>query len=468
MRPPQYQKPPSREAPTGGANTGAQVLEFLSPSEAIAAAPMPWLARGTIWTVGSMFGAFLLATGFIQVDRVVSATGRIVSTAGNVVVQPLETAIVRSIEVRPGQRVRSGDLLAKLDPTFAAADAGAIQSQVKSLEAETARLRAELDEKPFEPADQDPSQVLQTVIYVQRAAERNAKLESYQKKIEGLDAAVARSKADEAAFRERSDVAGSIETMRKTLEERQVGSRLNSLLATDNRLEAQRRMSTAAETGMEAKSELAAMVADRESYLRSWRAQTGQSLSEEEHKLSDARELLHKMLLRRSLVELHADRDAIVQTVAKVSEGSVLQPGQQFITLVPTDAPLEVEANISGRDIGFVRTGDVTAIKFDTFPYARFGMAYGTVKTISPDSFAAAEQLAGQFAGATPVPQSSTELFYRSRIGLEHIDLRSVSESLQIAPGMPVIVDIKVGQQTVLGYLVNGFTTVAGEGLREP
>jgi hypothetical protein len=51
---------------------------------------------------------------------------------------------------------------------------------------------------------------------------------------------------------------------------------------------------------------------------------------------------LNKAKLRRELVGLRSEVDAIVQSVAKVSVGSVLQSGQQFITLVPYDAPLEM------------------------------------------------------------------------------------------------------------------------------
>ena len=67
-----------------------------------------------------------------------------------------------------------------------------------------------------------------------------------------------------------------------------------------------------------------------------------------------------------------------------------MQSGQQFITLVPADAPLEVEANIFGRDSGFVHVGNTVVVKFDTFPYSQYGMAEGTVKIVSPDSFTAA------------------------------------------------------------------------------
>ena len=134
------------------------------------------------------------------------------------------------------------------------------------------------------------------------------------------------------------------------------------------------------------------MVAERDGYVQNWHADVSEKLADATGKLSDARESLNKAQLRRQLVELRADRDATVLTVAKVSVGSVLQSGQQFITLVPADAPLEVEANIAGRDDGFVHVGDPVAIKFDTFPFIQYGMAYGTVRTISADSFTAQDE----------------------------------------------------------------------------
>ena len=238
--------------------------------------------------------------------------------------------------------------------------------------------------------------------------------------------------------------------------------------ATDNRLEIDRSRSTAINTGDAARAELAAMTAERDGYIQNWRAQIAQTLSEEARKLSDARESLNKALLRRQLVELRADRDATVLTVAKVSEGSVLQPGEQLITLVPADAPLEVEANIAGHDDGFVHVGAPVAIKFDTFPFSQYGMARGAVRVISADSFTAADQQVGRAVGAVPVPASSPEPFYRSRIAIDRVDLHDVPANFHVAPGMPVTADIKVGKVTVLGYLMGRVLSVAAEGMREP
>ncbi|MGO4840667.1 HlyD family efflux transporter periplasmic adaptor subunit, partial [Rhizobiaceae sp. 2RAB30] len=124
---------------------------------------------------------------------------------------------------------------------------------------------------------------------------------------------------------------------------------------------------------------------------------------------------MNKAQRRDQLVEIRADRDATVLTVAKVSVGSVLQSGDQFITLVPADAPLEVEVNIAGHDDGFVRNGAPVAIKFDTFPASEYGLARGRVRTVSADSFTGAEDVRAR-GGAMPPAAGNAEPFYRARI----------------------------------------------------
>ena len=96
-----------------------------------------------------------------------------------------------------------------------------------------------------------------------------------------------------------------------------------------------RALANAEQTGEGAKRDQAALEADRNGYIQGWHADVSQKLAEASSRLNDAREQLNKAQLRRKLVELRSDRDAIVQSVAKVSVGSVLQSGQHFITLVP-------------------------------------------------------------------------------------------------------------------------------------
>ncbi len=437
------------------------------PSTAITTAAVPPVARNVLWIILALLASILLTLGLIQVDRVVTAQGRVVSKSTTLVVQPLEASIVRSIEVHEGESVKAGQVLARLDPTFAAADEGALAAQVATLQAEVSRLQAEANGRPFDYSGLDPNLSLQAAIFGQRRSEYNYRLENYGQKINGLVAGIAKAKADLAGYQDRLAVATNVEQMRKDLERLQVGSKLNTLAATDNRVEMQRNLTGAKDIEASAERDLSALVAEREGYVQSWHADVSQKLSDATSKLSDAREAFNKAQLRRQLVELRADRDSTVLTVAKVSVGSVLQSGQEFITLMPAGAPLEIEANISGRDDGFVNLGDTVAIKFDTFPFVQYGMAHGVVRTISADSFTSQDDQRNP-TGSVPMPANTSEPYYRARITIDNVDLHGTPEGFRVMPGMPVTADIKVGKRTVLSYLLGRVLPVASQGMREP
>ena len=442
------------------------ILEFQWPSTAITNAPIPRSARGMAWIISSMVFVLIAAMGLIPIDQVVTAKGQVVSQSPTILVQPLETAIVRSIDVREGQLVHAGEVLARLDPTFASADAGALRAQVATLEAEVARFQAESDGHPLTYDGDDAAMKLQASIYNLRQAERSARLANYAQKIAGFAADAAHGDAEAQMYSQRLAVAQRIEGMRKELAAKQYDTTLNSLLATDTRLQIQDGLVNAQNAAATARKNLEAMKAERDAYVQNWNAEVSQSLADKMQALRDAKESLNKASLRQNLVELRADRNAVVQSVAKVSVGSVLQSGQQFFTLVPVDVPLEVEANIAGQDNGFVHVGDPVAVKFDTFPYSQYGMADGTVRTVSPDSFNLEEEVRNP-TGALPLPNSS-EPFFRARISLDRIGLHDVPAGFHATPGMPVTADIKVGKRTVLSYLLGKIMPVAQEGMREP
>ncbi len=340
----------------------------------------------------------------------VTAQAVVVSKSSTLVVQPLDTSIIRSINVHEGEQVRSGQVLAQLDPTFATADQGALAAQVSAYQAQVSRLQAEADGRPFSYTGTDPDLLLQAAIFGQRKSEYDYKIENYAQKINSLVANISKAKADVAGYRDRLALAVNVESMRKDLERLQVGSKLNTLAAMDNRAEMERNMHGAQDAVNGSERDLAALIAERDGFKQSWRADISQQLSDTGSKLSDARESLNKAQLRRQLVELRADRDAIVLSVAKVSVGSVVQSGQEFITLIPADSPLEVEGNISGNDDGFVNVGDSVALKFDTFPYTEYGMAYGTVRTLSASSFTSQDDQRNP-TGAVPLPNGTAVPF---------------------------------------------------------
>src|ERR1700749_3668829 len=79
------------------------ILEFQWPSTAIVNAPIPRSARGMAWIISSMVFVMIAGAGLIPVDEVVTTKGIVVSQSPTILVQPLDTAIVRSIDVREGE-----------------------------------------------------------------------------------------------------------------------------------------------------------------------------------------------------------------------------------------------------------------------------------------------------------------------------------------------------------------------------
>lgn len=444
------------------------ILEFQSPSTAIVNAPVPRSARSTALIISMMCFSLLTALALLKVDRVVVSPGKVVSTAPTITLQPLVTSIVRTIEVKPGDRVRAGQILARLDPTFAAADLGSLTSQVGTLQAQASRMQAELDGRPFTYSGLDPSLTLQSAIYAQRQAEYNYKIEGYQQKANSLSSMIGRANSDAEGYRTRLKYAISLEEMRKELERLSVGSKINTLAAMDVRADVQRNLSSAEQQAEGAQRDLAALIAERNGFQQNWRAETAEKLADTLTKLSDAREQLTKAQLHRQLVELRAETDGTILTIAKVSVGSVLTVGQPFISLVPGDAPLEIEANIPGNQDGYVRVGDEVTIKFDTFNYSQYGMAHGRVRMVSPDSFSAQDEQRNPTGSVEPVNAPGMGVWYRSRITIDRMELRNVAEDYRLTPGMPVTADIKIGQRSVMYYILGRILPVIKEGMREP
>lgn len=442
------------------------LLEFHSPTAALTVAPIMLGARGMIWVVCSLVVSCFAAAGLIPIDKVVTAQGKLIAVSPTSVIQPLETAIVRSIDVREGQVVKKGDLLARLDPTFATADAGALQSQVDSLQAETDRLSAETTNRLYTPSQPTPMALLQAAIATQRRSERAFKMEGYNQKIGSLQTQIQRAMSDLKVYNDRLSLAKELEGKRAELEKLGVGSIINRMAATDSRLEVERALAGAVAQASQGASDLQAVAAERDGYDQNWRSQVNQDLTEASRKLSDARENLTKAVRRRQLVEIRADQDEIVQNIAKASVGSVLQPGEQLMTLTPIDAPLEVEINVAGADSGFVHPGNAVTIKFDAFPFTQYGGADGTIRFVSPDSFNGNPDEKQRGIQQPLMPQGPA--FYRARVTLDEIKLHDTPPGFRPGPGMPVTADVKVGKRTVLSYMLSRVLPVAMDGMREP
>ncbi|AWJ93496.1 HlyD family type I secretion periplasmic adaptor subunit (plasmid) [Azospirillum baldaniorum] len=433
------------------------INDFQGETAEITGQPEPSTARSVVWTLAVMVVLFIILASVTTLDRVVTASGRIISQEPTIVVQPLEISLIRSLNVRAGQTVRQGDVLATLDATFSAADVAQLERQVAKLSAEIERMNAEAANTPYTVAGKDPDKLLQESIWRYRQAEYAAKLANFDQRMATLQATIKNNQTDAEHYRSRLKIVGEIETMRRTLEKNQTGSRLNSLIASDTRVETERNLSNSESTIRTASHELEALRAEREVYIQQWRSTLLTDLSTRQVDLERAREELSKAQKRRDLVELRAVEDAVVLEVGKYSVGSVVEQAQPIYTLVPLRSKLEVEVEIAGMDQGFVKPGDEVQVKFEAYRYVKHGMAKGVVRTISEDSFTKRED---QSQVARP--------FYRARIELTDVKLRDVPADFRLVPGMPLTADIVVGERTIISYLVEGALKNSLEGMREP
>ncbi len=177
--------------------------------------------------------------------------------AGYILFQALDTSIVKTLDVREGDQVKKGQLLATLDPTFAAADVEQLEKQLASLDAQIARATAEQTGKIYAPEVKDPVggqyALLQKSLFDQRSAQFKAQVASFDQKIAQTQATIKRLQGDEARYAEREKISQQIEGMRQQLVERQAGSLLNLLIASDARLEMLRTMENGRNGLVEAK-----------------------------------------------------------------------------------------------------------------------------------------------------------------------------------------------------------------------
>ena len=439
----------------------ALIRIFQSESAEVQEDPEPAQTRLTLYTLAGLFIALVAVTVFMQMNRVVTSNaGLIVTTEPTIVLQALDPSIIKSLEAQEGERVKSGQLLATLDPTFAAADVSAATAQIASLEAEIARTEAELAHRDFNPpvgtTPEGAYMALQRAYFVERKAQFDAQLLAYNEQIAQNNATIRKLKDDLAHYEDRVKISQEIENMRASLAASQYGSRLNLLTATDQRLEMLRTQDFDRNGLSESEHQLASTIANRDAFVEQWNGQVSQELVTARNGLDTAQQQLTKAAKHKDLVRLEAPEDAVVLKLAKLSVGSVLKEADPFITLAPLRSPVEAEVHISAREIGFVRPGDSATIKLDPFNFVEHGTASGAVRWISEGAFTQDDN------GNTVDP------YYKARVALTKVQLTGVPDSFRLVPGMTLTADINIGSRSVFSYIVRGLIRGVNEAMHEP
>jgi HlyD family secretion protein len=434
------------------------VLDFLPDADEIERSPMPPYLRTTVFALAAAVFLFIAWATFSEVERIVVTQGRLVNPLPNIVVQPLETSIIQRIEVRTGQVVRKGEVLATLDPTFAQADEAQLRTRLRSLDTQTRGLSEELSGRKGGATGGGADAQLQAQLSSERQANYQAQISKMDQNLARLAASLQTNRRDQDVLGQRMKSLLEMEAMQETLMAQQFGARLQLLEARDRRLNGERELEMARNREQEIKREMSALEAEKLAFVKGWRQKMMEDLLSTSRDRDGINEQLQKADKRKELVSLVAPADAVVLEIAKLSQGSVVQAAEKMFTLVPLGDDMEVEVSVDAADIGYVKVGDKAHIKFDAFPYQKHGMLDGTLRSLSEDAFR-------RDASATG---GALDAFYLSRIRLGTGRLHNMGAGMRLLPGMTVSAEIVVGKRSVISYLIWPLTKAMDEAIREP
>jgi hemolysin D len=454
-------------------------IAFLPAALEIVETPPSPTGRALGATLIALFCLGLIWAFFGQVDIVATATGKIVPSGRVKLVQPFETGVVRAIHIHDGQAVKAGEVLIELDPTMSQADQQHVKNDLLAAQLDMARLRAALSDSEdpqseyHPPAGASPTLVkMQREFLAKQLEEHRAKIgaldrQRAQKEAERDTAAATIKKLEAAAplIRERVDI-------RKYLVDKELGSRLTYLETlqqlTDNEKDLVVQNSRLRETS----AALAAITSTQEQTEAEFRRTLFGELNEAQRKASGLADDLGKAEQRTKLQLLTAPVDGVVQQLAVHTIGGVVTPAQQLAVVVPGDAPLEVEAMVSNRDIGFVHQGQEAQIKVDTFSFTRYGLLHGSVMGVSRDAIvrdvpqdAKNEQAKG--ADSESSEPRGQQFVYSTRISLDRTRMQVDDEVANLEAGMAVTVEIRTGSRSVMSYLLSPLMRYKHDIMRE-
>ena len=376
--------------------------------------PLP-KSNMVIWIIGLGLLVFFIWAALFKLEEVSTGTGKVIPSSKEQIIQSLEGGILTKLDVKEGDIVEKGTILAQFDPTRFASNVGESQSLLVSSLATSARLRAEVNGTAlqFPEIVQKDSQLVreETQLYNTRRknleesiSDLTTSLTLVQQELRMTEPLVAKGAASE------------VEVLRLKRQASDLQKQIND---------------TRSQYYVKAREELSKANTDVETQRQIVKGKS---------------DTLNRTVFR-------APVRGVVKEIDVMTLGGVIPPNGKIMTIVPLDEQLLIEARISPRDIAFIRPNQQALVKITAYDYAIYGGLHGKVTVISPDTI------------RDEVKQD--QFYYRVYIRTDSDKLRNKQgKTFAITPGMVATVDIRTGQKTVLDYLIKPFNK-AREALRE-
>jgi HlyD family secretion protein len=408
-----------------------------------------WLILAAVLPIG-------LWLGFAALSMAVVAQAYVKVDLNRRPVQHLEGGIVRTVLVRDGQTVKTGDPILMLGDVGVEADRNRIAYRVFTERAAIARLEAE---EGLRAALVYPADLLAAALTDDRIEEALAK--------------------ENRLFITRRDALTSEVTLMREQRERvnqeidalkaQIGHARQSTAAHALELDAHRRLR---DEGFISSTKVVQLEA----------AQSDYSLKMEEHRSELARAQQRQLdndLKIKSLTNTYvkAASDQIRATAARLTEieqerrkfddaalrqvvrapaagtvidlrfnspGAVVRAGEPIAEIVPSDARLMIEAQVRPEEINNVHLDQSARIRFTAFKFRNAAIVTGKVSYISADRL---------------IDKASNAPYYGVMILVDPHSVEAAGSNLTLQAGMPAEVFIDGSTQTPLQYVTTSITS---------
>lgn len=429
--------------------------EFLPAVLEVTETPPSPIARIILWTLMALLVVGGLWTLLGHVDEVAVAPGKIIPRGQVKVIQSEYKGSIKSIKVKDGQRVKTGDVLIELDQTVSAADLSQMRKQVNFYRLQLERLEAEQLGLPFQPqvtADMDPVDVAtQKKLFDSRTTEIRHRLSQSEAKIAEQRAQLMTAETNLRKYTELLAIAVERESrMQELLKENAV-----SLFAV---LEYQSKRIELEQSAAAQQSEIQRVSSALQQSLQEWAGIKSERDKEIATKVVDDRKQLRvyedelkKAEQKNRQSTLVAPVDGRVAQLSVHTVGGVVTEAQALLVVVPDGTTMEVEAWAANKDIGFLRVGQTAEVKVETFNFQRYGTIDATVTEISADA----------------TEDKTKGLVYRMMLRLERQDVDVSGQNAALSPGMNATAEIKIRQKRIIEFFLDPFRKYKSEALRE-
>ena len=384
-----------------------------------------------------------------EISGALIAPGQIVVESNVKKVQHPTGGVVGELLARDGDKVKSGQIVVRLDDTVTKANLAIVTKNLDAAMARAARLEAEqrgLDKISFprqlseRVRDPDVASVMasEAKLFDVRVNGRTGQKAQLRERITQLNEEIAGLSAQEKAKdQEITLVQKELEGVRDLYDKHLVQiSRLTTLERDAARLSGERAQyvaSRAQAKGKITETELQIIQVDKDLV-----SEVSKDLRETNDKIGELieRKVTAEDQLRR--VDIRAPQDGIVEQSTVHTVGGVITAGDTIMLIVPQTDDLQVEAKVNPQDIDKLQVGQKTLLRLSAFNQRTTPELNGLVSRVSPD--VTTEQRTGQS-------------YYTIRVSMPPEEIGRLGD-VKLIPGMPVEAFVQTGDRTVISYLM--------------